>query len=153
MVAPRPPLYARFMFESARDRASVLFVGLPQALALSGVIECEQRGWSAQFVDEVVDGLDHIDTAHPDVVVVPLKPPHLDLDEFCAVAMRGTTRQRRAIIVWPAAPASPAVGELVSRSGVVACGPGEAGTDRLCTVIPHWIRERRSANRAGRNGG
>jgi hypothetical protein len=130
------------MFESARDRASVLFVGLPQALALSGVIECENRGWSAQFVDEVVDGFDHIDTAHPDVVVVPLKPRHLELDEFCAVAMRGTTRQRRAIIVWPAAPASPLVRDRVSRSGVVACVPGEAGPERLCNVINHWLRER-----------
>ena len=125
---------------SCGDRPLVLFVGVPQGLALSGVLECEHRGWDANFFEEVVEGLDGIDATQPDIVVVPLSPPLLGLHEFCAVAMRGTTARRRGIFAWPAAPASPVVGDLMSRWGVVACVPSGTGAVRLCDEIGRWLR-------------
>jgi hypothetical protein len=123
------------------DRPSVLFTGLPQAVALSGVLECEHRGWHASFIDDVVDALDHIDGTPPDVVVVPLRPPHLHLNEFCAVARRGR-HGHPAVIAWSVTPASPVVAELASRWGVISCVPDDAGPGRICDEVGRWLRER-----------
>jgi hypothetical protein len=144
-MVPRPrERYARRMIgiSGPHDRPSVLFAGLPQGVALSGVLECEHRGWNASFIDDVVDALDHIDAAPPDVVIVPLSPPHLRLNEFCAVAMRGRRRGHPLLIAWSAAPASPVLAELASRWGVMTCVPDDAGADRICDEIARWFRNR-----------
>lgn len=113
---------------------SVLFIALPQAQGLTGVLACERRGWDAHFVDDVLDGLEQIDHMQPDIVIVPLSPPHLRLDELCLAATRSASR-RRAVIAWSEGMASPTMVGISPRSGVVTCS---ASTEGLCDAIADW---------------
>jgi hypothetical protein len=120
-------------------RPHILFVAEPAASALTGILACERRGWSADVSDDVAEGLDRVDSEQPDVVVVPLDLPRVPLDRFCALATQHGSPGHRAVIAWSMASPTPAVSHLTARWGAFACVSRHEGADALCDEIARWL--------------